>query len=383
MSVQSGNLPTSSNSITDAETYQSEPGEYRYLQVKVSNNASTTASANFMINGAYGNMSARIPASTTGTFTDLINTDTVIVGDECAIRVDRNSTLATVGVNVHFQPTDKRWIISKYGNFLGNGGYNYTGINVTRYQSICGDHVTTTATESNATHMQTDCDFFARNLRVTVSVNTRLVNTIVRFRNGTTNGNMSITIPAGGVGTFVSDPLLEDFVTSGTRPGFSITLGNSGVGAFRPSVIGVDCYATASVGESMIWTKDGANFNTTASIRSPILGALAFINSGTLPVMPFRCAGRLDMFRVYVSINTKSTTTSLQLVKNAVNTGIIVSIPGGVTGEFSNLTSQNYFVTNNTYNWLVTTLSAENLTLEWTSARIKYNQGNKPIGSWF
>lgn len=71
------------------------PASYtmRNLTIQVNLNASlTTVTLNLRINGANGNQSITVPAGTTGTFTDSVNTDLVVFGDLLAYQ-----NLITVG----------------------------------------------------------------------------------------------------------------------------------------------------------------------------------------------------------------------------------------------------------------------------------------------
>jgi hypothetical protein len=136
------------------------------MYVNVSANTHSTSTViTFRINGANGNQTITIPASTTGYFEDAVNTDAVVVNDDVNFQIVRgtggSSTFANIGV---------------YAENLGalvvqtSGVSSATFSTAGTFNQAFGQII---STDTNTALWLARTNFRARNAEVFVSSNTR------------------------------------------------------------------------------------------------------------------------------------------------------------------------------------------------------------------
>lgn len=154
-------------------------------------------------NGANGNIVVTVPASTTGIFEDIVNTDAVVNGDLYCWTVSIAGALGTMSdirIAVSFETTNNTFLLVSADDLA-------VANNLTVYIPFPGQSVATSATESN-TQGDARTPFTVSNLTIYISANTLADNSTLRLRKNAANGNLVVSITAATTGRF------EDIVNS-------------------------------------------------------------------------------------------------------------------------------------------------------------------------
>lgn len=190
-------------------------------------NGNTRATASTLIsrkNGADGNISVNIPASTTGIFEDTSNSDSLVDGDDycLAIRTGTGAgTITALRSKAEFLTTDGAAQLTTYNSTATSivaGG-------TVKYWALGGSGANLTA--ESATQVKNGCSATYKFLRASVSANTVTNASTARFRKNTANGNGSVTITGLTTGIF-TDATNEDSVVDTDVVNLSVTTGAGG-----------------------------------------------------------------------------------------------------------------------------------------------------------
>jgi hypothetical protein len=151
VSLGSGAYQAQVQTTDVARTKFRTAGTFRDLRVRVLSNLRTSATdVRTYKNGVDGTLQVRVPALTTGNYSDPTHTDTVAVGDVWSYRIQRFASGALT-----FGPRDIRvtWSTASGATHLvahHNGG---TG-SATSFIAITGSHNTSTTASATETHVQ-------------------------------------------------------------------------------------------------------------------------------------------------------------------------------------------------------------------------------------
>jgi len=221
--------PTAGNAYTLAETavqFKVEaPLVWQNLQVNVS--ANTRIDINTLksrVNTANGNQAVSVPATTTGIFEDLSDTDILAAG----ALIDYQ--LATGTDNAHsitWQSASSELSSSaQQGCFIaGTAASNTIGPSVTHYLCACGISGDT-ATEANA-QVRPNFAAMLAHLELYIVANGITAASTFAFRKNTGYGNQSISVGSSASGYF-EDALDQDSFNAGDEIDYSLTAGASG-----------------------------------------------------------------------------------------------------------------------------------------------------------
>ena len=263
--VVSGSVTTESNAV---QIKMKKAGTLKNLCYNITTNARSQAStAKIRINAADG-ITASITGSTTGFFEQTGSTTTVAVNDLCNFGVTLGTGTGNLVVTTHgvdFVSTADQWMLSS-----GRSGGLAHNANITTRWALYGDFFGFGNDTSPVTKIQ----------QATVTLNTGIVHvsanantqasTAVSRINGSTNGNISISITASTTGYF-EDTSHTDSLTNATDTihGF-ITTGN-GSGAM--TIRSVSFWATVP-------STAGTQYN-----RSPSADSVTVSDSSTTRIL--------------------------------------------------------------------------------------------------
>jgi len=222
-------------------------GTFRKFGVNiVTNTRSSSSTGTLAINSIAGNESFSIPASTSGFFQDTTNSDTTTltddtVGGAIVMTAGTGSMNIGTGGTVEFYSSDT----NKFMMITASSGGATVGFGVTRYISYCGN-MSSSGTES-ARAIKTNLAFTAANLQIYIRVNTVNGSSTYDFRKNSSNGNMSISIPATTTGYFkdtsntdsvaTTDVINMRLVGGGSSGSFEYNIGSTmGILPVTPSV---------------------------------------------------------------------------------------------------------------------------------------------------
>lgn len=142
-------------------------------------------------------LTVTIPATTAGTFEDLVNTVSYVANDLVAFRTTRAGAAGACFaeyVSVSFETTDNTFLVNSFGTTtLAASGIHY--------YPISGSTSLTVSTESQA-QAEARIPFTLSKLRVFVATNTIVAASTVTFRKNSANGNQVVSITGLTNGAF-------------------------------------------------------------------------------------------------------------------------------------------------------------------------------------
>ena len=182
-------------------------------------------------NGADGGQSVTITASTTGSYEDTVNTDSIAAGDEVNGVIDSTSakmgSLAISVMQVEAVATGRQLIAS------GSVGVGQA----TSYITVEGSAVSNTATEGN-TQADARTALTIANMYAYVSANTRAANTVVAFRKNGASAGPTVTFGSSVTGV-QEDTVNTTTVADGDLINYSVD-GTAAAGTTTFQILGVE-----------------------------------------------------------------------------------------------------------------------------------------------
>lgn len=296
------------------------------------------------INGANGNQSVSIPAGTTGTFTDGVNTDSLVSGDLFCTQLVAGGTSGSIGYTI------QSYILSTVSNttpILATTGEVMIYFSSTVYATIVG-RLRELTTESDS-YYKFRVSATLSNLRVYVWLNSIPSSSTVRTRINAGNGNQSVTIPATTSGAF-EDLANSDGIVSGDDVNFQIVTGpDSFLERLSLSSIQVK---TNSAGRQVGASSVGPSYGST--VYAVIEGGYVTLTESNTQAIARASFTAKNMY-VNVSANNVNGSTTLRIRKNGGNGNMSVSVPASTTGQFEDTINTDDFVAADLLNWSVVT----------------------------
>ena len=183
------------------------------------------------VNGANGNLLVTVTASTTGTFEDTSNSDSVTAGDD----INTALTTGTGGGAIIYNNIYVDYTTTN-GQFhfidMSRGGGTISP--ATTYYSPIHGSVNTGTTEVNP-QSESNLAFTASKLQCYVSANTIVGDSTLRFRKNTSDGNQVVTITSLTTGLF-SDSSNSDTVIATDILNYSVLGGAAGTSLILHSI---------------------------------------------------------------------------------------------------------------------------------------------------
>lgn len=332
--LTAGALIATAGVEANRQTLYRTAGTLRSFYTKILTNDHTGASTmRVRKNGANGNQLLSIPASTTGEFEDLVNTDVVAAGDLMNIQliIGAGGTTFTLRNNRATYEASSGETVTP----IGTGGDTISGVNTST--PVVGS--TLSATEANN---QVRMPFAAtwRNYGVYVAVNTRDGNITSRPRVNGANVNQVVTIITLTTGWFEdvvnTDALVAGdlisllHVTSGTAGSAVINSTKSEIVTNTSSFLVAGSFGqTINQGVTTYYQIGGSQV-TTATESSAQVKSGANYTASNLGIL--------------VSANTVTLNSTFKLRKNAADGNQSVTITASTTGHFIDNTNTDVIV---------------------------------------
>ena len=167
-------------------------------------------------------------------------------------------------------------------------------------------------------------------LLVRLTLNSTNASTTIRTRkNAATNGNLTVSPPAGTSGVY-EDTANSDAVTAGDKWVYQIV--HTGTGTISISLFSVIFDATTNT-VSRLTVGSAGNFTTASATRYMSLsGSLSFGSTEATAQMNIRYACTGKHLTTTISANARTTATTVRTRKNTANGNMSLSIGAGVTG---------------------------------------------------
>ena len=312
------------------------------LYVRVTTNSKTLSNLTikFRNNGADGNLSISIPFGVTGTYSDIVNTDTVTAANNfCLVYrygATGTGTLTSSGVSIVADYTGTETI-----TIFQNGSTTAltTG---TLYQSVAG-YGTNTTTESQM-QLKIPKAGTLKNPVVRITSNTRTTASTFTLRKNGVDTAMVVTIPIATSGTFKDT---TNFISIAADDLVCYKVIVSGTGAITPITTHIE-YETSS--DSFITTTEmtisySYTANTAATYYAYLGGTSVQTLSEANSKIDFNLTGyNANNMRLYILTNARAVISTVTLRKNGADTNLIISLPASTTGHFSH-TMSSVFIT--------------------------------------
>ena len=280
-------------------------------------------------NGADTAQTVTIPASTTGTFTDLSDDVSLTAGDTYSYSVNPGGTsgsliITSIGVNLESSgqaATQLSGITSSI---------TVTAASINRWVAL-GGYMSVFATVETRAQNLIPLAGTASNLRVFVTA-ARATSTTVRSRKNSANGSQIVTLTGGTTGAF-EDTTNSDTMAAGDILGAQFT---TGTGSDSLTVTNCSMIFTSSVARATVL----ASVNTAATLSaattrySQPLGAMTLETTEALAECICPSPGTISAVGCTLDSNSSTAAVSLTCRIGGVDTGVTVSIPASTTGAF-------------------------------------------------
>ena len=197
------------------------------------NSIGANTSAATRKNAGAGGQSVTITASTTGSYEDTVNTDSVVAGDEVNYVVDSTSakmgSLTTRLAQVESTAVGRQLVVSSTGAGVSN---------VLVYWPVEGLQRATTATTEANVQLDARTTLTIENMYAYVSANTRAANTVVAFRKNGASAGPTVTFGSSVTGV-QEDTVNTTTVADGDLINYSID-GTAAAGTTTFQILGVE-----------------------------------------------------------------------------------------------------------------------------------------------
>jgi hypothetical protein len=336
---------TNTTTESNAQMKVYTAGTYGGLRVRLaSNSVAATSHFNFRKNGADGNQSVAVTASTSGIYSDTTNTDTVTVGDLVNVSSVPGGSTGTMGISLiacHFDTGDSS-TVSRMVYGCTTGYTAGTGSGATSFIPLMGNIVF----NSTAPNVEGTCQALQRvsgtfrNLSVKLNTNSRAVTDTVVFRKNGADGNMTFPITASTSGVF-EDTTNTDTVTAGDLVCYSLRNGVSSAGR-NLSYFSSEFVTTTNPGTGQMVC--GPSSSTAVTISAgltrwlPIGGACTAVGTELSCEVQVYDAYTFHDLSINITVNPVTGGSSLSLRQNGSTSALTVPITGSTTGWFTDLT---------------------------------------------
>ncbi len=300
----------------------------------VTNGTGGNQVARLRINGANGNQSITISSGATGYFEDTTNTDSIAIGDEVCLFLDRpasgNSQFTGFGANFESSGSNSMYTAS--------AGANTASTTTSSLFGMTGS----SGVSNTAQRSYVDTATTLSNMAVYISANTRTSQTGFRTIINGSAGNLSISISASTTGYF-EDTSNTDSLVAGDLWQFQ-RVTNTGTGSITHTIIACE-QEFSNINVAQYNSQTTASSPSTTNARANIFGYTTSFSTTNEARYYAECPADITMSNLRLIINSNSTsgTTTFTMRKNLVNTALSVSIGAGATGTFSDTTNQVSF----------------------------------------
>lgn len=320
-----------------------------YVRVTV-NSLNNVTSVTDYINELPGAVTVLIGATTTGVFTDAVNTNNLVAGNRvCSVVVATGVgtiNIVLISYTLTTASNNTPVLMSSYCTTTS------VGFGATRYVFIDG-RSSPSATENNAKYTMRQASTLS-NLAGYVHSNTLDAATTIRTRVNNANGGQSVTINSGVTGAF-EDAVNTDAVASGQTIDYQIVAGGT-AGAIIVDTLQVK---SSCVGRQMVSTYlDGTTQLPNNTYWYPVEGylvasAVAESNAQTTA----RATLTAKNLQINVVSNGLTAAATLRFRKDTGNGNQTISIGAGVTGILEDNVNTDSLVVASVINYQLATVA--------------------------
>lgn len=325
-------------------------GVYSNLRARVvTNTNNNTSTLRFNNNGANSNLVIAIGTTQTGSFEDIVNTDTVINGGAGYMHLTVPAG-STGSITFSLTQIDFLATSDTHTTLAAHGSAVISNTGTTCFNQITATIVSTVTTESSVqTQFKHSCTL--KNFRIRVTVDSRTGNTTHRIRVNGANGNQSLTTSATGV---FEDVTNTDTIVNGDKICFSTTTDATAGGSHTWTNMGFDVENTTNSIYPLPATGGGAtqNFGLTRYECPSLLAATATEANTQVKLYQPKTLKNLG---ANLFTNTINGTTTVRMRKNASDVNPVVTIGSSTTGFFSDDASTTDTAANDLINFSVVT----------------------------
>lgn len=331
---------------TDVSGYENMPGTLRLFQFVVNDNATGgTSTVRLRKNAANGNQTFSIGAAATGLFRDLVNTDSVVVGDLTAI-----STVTTgagsyglyASSSIVFEGQDP------YVKYFSMGSHTATA-NTTSYDVFPGQ---VSSAFHDTGNTKVTGHGVIKNLRVHVDSNTVSATSTLTSRKNSAAANLSVSIASNTTGKFTD---LTNFDSVAPDDVYCLRMVTGATGTSMVYQYWVDM----KMNDYRIWfvcqESSALGFGTTNYF--PFSGT-TFATTESFTPMSTNChmAASLTTIRAFLnSANGVSTVRSRKGTRGTTlsNGNLVVSITASTTGWYSDVTNNDIILPTDDFHYSI------------------------------
>jgi hypothetical protein len=337
-----GDIVTSSDKVEAniQKTYR-RSGTVGGLSVIIaSNNRNADVTFVSRVNGGNGTQTITVPAGTTGTFVDLTHSDTITSGNTHSVKYVAAGTTGgltasgvggwyeeSVGVT-QFTTVRFAWVssgLTRYAPFVSpTSGF------------ASGEAGTETLVKTSGT---------VKNMACYVSANARTTNTVITLRKNGADTALALTIPAGTTG-LIENVVNTVAVAAGDLINWKIVAG-SGTESMTTDI---SLEIEADKGIIVGLRNSNVASNTVAYSGMTGMGSSWAANLTSVPgVIAAACT--LSTARLINAANPHTGAGTFTLVKNGVDTDVVITVPALTTGTFEDTTHSVVVAAGDTCYW--------------------------------
>jgi hypothetical protein len=319
-------------------------GSDMYVNVSA-NTVNGTTTITSRKNAGAGSMSVSVGSSTTGTFEDLVDSDSLADGDTYDAQTVTAGSSGTIRyfVTITFGSSTFECLQAGWPAAIAGSHTVYQGL---------GGRITVNQTVEVQQQAIIRYSATWSNLFTSISANTATSNTTVKSRVGAANGSQVLDIKGGTTGTF-EDTVDTDSVTSGNLVDYQLATGSNSSKSVTFDIVqsyftpGTSAYSIVASGPIL-----QGNFGV-----SPYL-YIAGEPNGTLNESNEKTKDEADSLTlsnlfVYVAANTLNGASPFYVRKNAANGSQSVSIGAAATGSFEDATDTDSLVAGDVFNYQI------------------------------
>lgn len=297
------------------------------------------------IGAGAGNQAISIPAGTTGTFHDAVNSDALVSGNLiCWRTVNPGAGAASLTIIGCTLAT----AVNTTPILMNTGSYNFPDSS-TRYTGLMG-RLSSHAWDEARTQYTFRAASTLSNMSFYVSANTLDGTVTVRVRVNGGNGNQVIVVGAGTSGLF-EDAVNTDAISIGDEVNYqAVALGTAGTAMFRTFGI-----RSNSLGRQVV--NANPNCGTIIQGLTRYLGAEGDASIHVVAEADYQVKA-LTRFTalfgyMYCAVNTATFTTTFTIRRNGANGAISMAVGAGLTGAFEDVVNTELYFAADLLNWLV------------------------------
>ena len=336
------------NNATEAATqlkvYDTLTGRNLYVRVPTNSvNAATTIRTR--VNGVDGNLSVSVPASTTGTFEDTTNTDSLVSGNNYNYQIVTGGGAGTIFPNTKSVQLEHADTLTTY---LACAGSRATAAGSTRNFVVVGRNIDVAAVASSQYRIRFSATW--SRIRIYVSANaTTAASTFRSFKNGV-NGAQSVSIGAGLTGEF-EDTTNSDTLVATDLINYRLAVGAGGA---LTHTLMQSRITTTSTDTMVGFAGDGNNVNWNSTGFMAYGGGMeSFATETSVQALVRTTPQTVRNLFVYVVANARLNASTIESRKNSAPGNLSVSIPTLATGIFEDTTNSDSLALTDTSNFRV------------------------------